>query len=154
MTRPRRPAGGGPARFEAASPEASRSRGTDSDPPGAGVWEHETWLDRSDWEDIEALLAGPCPGAESLRAAVTILRAMAYEPVVAVGRVVNPLLELWAAGRVVGGGAAVPAEALLAVLPARKMIGAPELVSVCDQTMRALESRDVRCPADPGSGIE
>lgn len=115
-----------------------------------GPWEREDWLDESDWAAIAALMAGECPGADLVRAAVAALEAVAREPLVAVGRLANPLLDLWAAARVVGPGAAAPAEALLSVLPARRLVASSEVASVCDRTMRAVgESAAARRRSEP-----
>ncbi|HET6966115.1 MAG TPA: hypothetical protein VFH58_15170 [Acidimicrobiales bacterium] len=103
-----------------------------------GPWEREEWLEDSDWAAIEALLAGGCPGGEAVRAAVAVLRAITQEPVVGAGRLANPLLDLWAAARVVGPGTAAPAEALLSVLPRRRLVASSEVGSVCDRTLRAI----------------
>jgi hypothetical protein len=114
-----------------------------------GPWEREDWLDESDWAAIEAALAGGDPGTDSVRAAVAALEVMTEEPVVSAGRLVNPLLDLWAAARVVGFGAAVPAEALLSVILGRTLIAASEVVSVCDRTMREVGQPPLSDPVLP-----
>lgn len=116
---------------------------------GAGPWEHEDWLDASDWAAIETVLAGGCPGAEPVRAAVAALEVLAQEPVVAVGRLVNPLLDLWAAAGMVRPGASAPAEALLSVLPGRRLIASSEVAFVCDETLRAIAPSVVAPRSDP-----
>ena len=142
-------------------PYSPRLSGTDDQQvaAGSGPWEREEWLDGSDWGAIDALLAGKCPGDEGVRASVAALEVMTHEPLVSTGRLVNPLLDLWAAARVVGNGAAGPAEALLSVLPGRRLVASSEVAAVCDQTLRAVGSPVAarppsdRVPPTPRSAI-
>lgn len=110
------------------------------------AWCEVAWLEPEDWDAIDRLLAGPAPSPDTpsgadpdaLATALDRFRARGTAAFVAADRLANDLLDLWAAARPFGPGAARPAEELLSALGSRNLISGEEVLSVCHRTSQAL----------------
>jgi hypothetical protein len=139
--------------------EGRRARWHPSEVEGAGSYQPHTApvFEDADWDQVHDLLAGedpptgPCPSEKSINAATSLcqLRASLTSQVLPAGRVMDRVLDVWAAAHEVAPGAATPAESLLTSLVGRDLVSAREVTDMCDRVEAALKAN--KRPAGGGA---